>query len=229
MDNRNHYNILANLFRYPDDNYKDDVKKCEDMMLSLYPDVYLETLPFFNYVKNEEIDKVEEIFSMTFHIQAICFLDLGYVLFAEDYKRGELLVKIKDEQRRANNDCGNELADNLPNILTLMTKMEDKVFLDEFATRIVKVSLEKMLEEFNLARIELKNKVRLKKQKVLLVVDEQNRNIYQYAIQGLLSILKEDFKHVVYNDPIIIPTLGGDFIKNCSTGCATVETQQIKK
>jgi hypothetical protein len=45
---------------------------------------------------------------------------LGYVLFAEDYKRGDFLVKVKNEQRKVNNDCGEELADNLPNILTLM-------------------------------------------------------------------------------------------------------------
>lgn len=229
MDNKNHYNLLANLFRYPDGSYQSNAKKCGDMLFVEYPEIYLETLPFFKFIEEEPLSKIEEVFSMTFHIQAICFLDLGYVLFAEDYKRGEFLVKIKEEQRKANNDCGNELADNLPNILTLMPKIRELDFLDEFAARIVKPALEKMLEEFDLARIELKNKVRLKKQKVLLMPKLENRNIYQYAIQGLLSVVNEDFKSVVYNDPKIIPTLGGDFIKICSTGCSTVETQPIKK
>ena len=84
MKNREHYTILSNLFRYPDSDYKENVKRCEDLMIANYPKVYMDTLPFFNYVKNEDIFKVEEVFSMTFHIQAICFLDLGYVLFAED-------------------------------------------------------------------------------------------------------------------------------------------------
>ena len=229
MENRNHYNLLADIFRYPDENYKLNAKKCEDMLLANYPQIYLEAMPFFKFIKEEHLFKIEEVFSMTFHIQAICFLDLGYVLFAEDYKRGEFLVKIKDEQRLVANDCGNELADNLPNVLTLMTKMKDLDFLEEFASRIMKPALGKMLEEFDLARIELKNKVRMKKQKVLLVPNLENRNIYQYAIQGLLSVVNEDFKSMVYNDPKIIPSLCGDFIKNCSTGCATVETQPIKK
>ncbi|MBI2258015.1 MAG: hypothetical protein HYU67_03850 [Flavobacteriia bacterium] len=224
MKNRAHYTILSDLFRYPDSDYKEKVKRIEDLMIANYPAIYMDALPFFNYIKEEDLYKIEEVFSMTFHIQAICFLDLGYVLFAEDYKRGEFLVKIKDEQRKVNNDCGNELADNLPNILTLMTKMEDLNFLDEFAIRIVKPALEKMLEEFDLARIELKNKVRLKKQKVLLMPDEENRNIFQYAIQALRAIIVEDFKSVKYHDPKIVPTLGGNFIKNCSTGCSVPES-----
>lgn len=225
MRNRSHYILLANLFRYPDKEYKKNIEVCKQMLAKEYPLTFLKAMPFFEYIEKTDIDNIEEIFSMTFHIQAICFLDLGYVLFAEDYKRGDFLVKVKNEQLKVKNDCGDELADNLPNILTLMAKMEDMDFLDEFAIRIVKPALEKMLSEFDLARMALKNQVRLKKQRVLLETDEKNRNIYQYALQTIYDIVMEDFKHVKYNDPIIQPTLG-NFMKNCNTGCGPTSAPQ---
>src|SRR5690606_25269531 len=94
--------------------------------------------------------------------------------------------------------------------------------------RIVKPALEKMLHEFNFSRMELKNQVRLKKQRVLLAIDEENRNTYQYAIQALLNIVLQDFDSVKYNDPVIKPTLG-NFLKNCSTGCETTAKIQALK
>lgn len=225
MFNREHYNLLANLFRYPDEKYFDNVIKCKEMLLEKYPDIYIDTMPFFEFVIKEDVDKVEETFSMTFHIQAICFLDLGYVLFAEDYKRGDFLVKVKAEQEKIGNDCGNELADNLPNVLTLMAKLSDVVFLEEFSVRIVKPALEKMLHEFDMARMALKDKVRFKKQKVLLSVDEKNRNIYQHAIYAVLKVIQQDFQGAWYNDPIIKPT-PGNF---CDTGCETSSKLQTLK
>jgi nitrate reductase assembly molybdenum cofactor insertion protein NarJ len=221
MKNRDQYNKLANLFRYPDESYKQNVAECAKMLKENYHEAYAEILPFLQFVETKDLYEIEEVFGKTFHIQAICFLDLGYVLFAEDYKRGEFLVKMKDEQRRANNDCGDELADNLPNVLTLMAIMKDEEFLEEFAVRIVEPALSKMLAEFDTARMELKDKVRKKKQKVILMEDMQNKNIFQYAIQSLLYVVKEDFKSIVYNDPEIVPTLGGNFLKSCNTGCST--------
>ena len=221
MKSRDQYKLIADLFRYPDESYKQNVARCGKMLKQYYHEAYAEILPFIQFVEAKDLYEIEEVFGKTFHIQAICFLDLGYVLFAEDYKRGEFLVKMKDEQRRANNDCGDELADNLPNVLTLMTLMEDQEFLEEFAVRIMEPALSKMLAEFDTARMELKDKVRKKKQKVILMEDMENKNIFQYAIQSLLYVVKEDFKSIVYNDPEIVPTLGGNFLKSCSTGCST--------
>lgn len=221
METRVQFEYLANLFDYPKEDYKQKMQMTHQFLENTYESIVTPYQHFFEFVDNTSLFDIEELFSKTFHIQAICFLDLGYVLFAEDYKRGEFLVKMKDEQRRANNDCGDELADNLPNVLTLMAIMKDEEFLGEFAVRIVEPSLEKMLAEFDQARMELKDKVRKKKQKVILLEDMQNKNIFQYAIKALWLVVKEDFKSIKYNDPEIVPTIGGNFLKSCNTGCST--------
>ena len=219
MEVKEQYSRLADLFRYPDENYISNVNKCADNLKVNYPEAFEKLIPFTNWVNSHSIVEIEELFGKTFHIQAICYLDMGYVLFAEDYKRGEFLVQMKKEQANANVDCGEELADNLPNVMKLMSVMEDQTFLEEFAIRVVKVALEKMIKEFDESRIKLKDKVRKKKQKVIIMADLQNRNIYQSALEAMHSVVLDDF-HKTYNDPIIVPTFGVDAL-SCSTGCST--------
>lgn len=226
--NYQHYNSLANIFRYPDEKYKSNMKDCGLLLKEHYSSAYETLLPFLEWVEKTDLYEVEEVFGKTFHIQAICYLDMGYVLFAEDYKRGDFLVKMKKEQAKANNDCGEELADNLPNVLSLIPLMEDKEFVKEFAIRIMKPTLQKMLEEFDASRIALKDKVRMKKQMVIIMQDLENKNIYEYAIKALELVVNADFPEIKEDDPEIVPTIGGNFLKSCSSGCATT-VQTSKK
>jgi len=217
MKNNNHYNILANLFRYPKEDYAMNVNEAAIMLQENYPKAYEEIVPFVEVVNTKSPHEIEEIFGQTFHIQAICYLDLGYVLFAEDYKRGEFLVQIKKEQELVNNDCGEELADNLPNVLKLMSLMEDQEFLGELAVRVVIRAMHKMLEDFDVSRISLKQKVMKKKQKVIILENLEHKNIYQHAIQATLNVLEEDFKDLNYNDEVEKPDLTSAFLPNCGT------------
>lgn len=211
---------MANLFRYPQEGYIQQVNECALFLKDNYPGAFVELAPFIDWVNSKTLFEIEEVFGKTFHIQAICYLDLGYVLFAEDYKRGEFLVQMKNEQRVAKNDCGVELADNLPNVLTLLGMLKDEVFLGEFAERVMKPSLDKMLKEFDDARVALKDKVRRKKQKVILMEGLENKNIYQFALQSLYKVINADFKDDKYNDPVIVPTIGIDAL-SCNSGCST--------
>jgi nitrate reductase assembly molybdenum cofactor insertion protein NarJ len=54
-------------------------------------------------------DEYEELYTKTFDVQPICYLDLGYVIFGEDYKRGAFLLHMQEEQQKVNNDCGTDL------------------------------------------------------------------------------------------------------------------------
>jgi len=188
-----------------------------------YPEAHATLMPFHNVIAHQTLYETEELFSKTFHIQAICYLDLGYVLFAEDYKRGAFLVHMKNEQQKINNDCAEELADNLPNVLTLMAKLPDESFLDEMAVRIVIPALENMLKEFDMARMTLKTEIRRKKQKVIIQENLKHKNIYQFAIQASLQVLKEDFKESTYKNEMVKPDLSGSFL----TGCGSCEESPL--
>lgn len=219
MKVRQHYKVLADLFRYPGADYVANVNACSEELKESYPEAHDLLARFVSWVNTHDIHEVEELFGKTFHIQAICYLDLGYVLFAEDYKRGDFLVQMKREMANANLDPGEELADNLPNVLKWMSVMQDEEFLEEFSIRIMKPVLAKMIKEFDKSRIELKDKVRKKKQKVIIMPDLQNRNIYQSALEAIENVVTKDYS-AVYDDPVIQPNLGIDAL-SCGSGCAT--------
>jgi len=223
MKNFDHYNLLANLFRYPTEEYVENVLQCAKMLKKKYPRAHEMLLPFVEIIQQKTAIEIEELFGMTFHIQAICYLDLGYVLYAEDYKRGEFLVQMKNEQQKVNNDCGVELADNLPNALTLLPLLEDASFREELAVRMYIPALEMMIKEFDTARIALKTKIRKRKQKVLIQEDMKHKNAYQYAIQTVLDVLRADFEIEKYQEKQVQADPLSSFLPSCNGGCATPE------
>lgn len=224
MKDKIQYNLLANLFRYPQKGYVDQVDACAKFIQHQYPEAYNHLKKFQEIIHQKaDIYEIEELFGKTFHIQAICYLDLGYVLYAEDYKRGEFLVQMKNEQRKVNNDCGVELPDNLPNALTLLPLLDDKTFLDELVVRMYIPAIEMMVKEFESARIELKTKVRKKKQKVLIQEDLKDKNAYQYALMALLEVCLSDFKVTTFEEKKIKPDPLSSFLPNCEGACSPSE------
>lgn len=213
---KSQYEILSELFKYPTVGYHDKVNICMLMLQKKYPEAAKTFLRFSDYINSKTLYEVEEVFGFTFHIQAICFLDIGYVLFGEDYNRGEFLVNMKREQAKINHNCGEELADNLPHVLHLLGKSDDMELVQELAVRAVVPAVEKMLEEFQQSRMDLKIKVIKKKQKAIIMEDIVDGNIYQNAIQALLFVLKNDFEGIEYGKKVAEPSLS-NFLPNCGT------------
>ena len=228
MEKYRHYKHLAALFQYPGEGYQKKVKDCMQFLKYYNPQGAEELQTFWHFVMNEPQYVVEEVFNKTFHIQAICYLDLGYVLFGEDYKRGEFLVNMKQEQRNVSNDCGEELPDNLANVLTLLSISTDEQFINEFAVRILIPAIQKMLDEFEASRMEIKSRVMKKKHKVLIQENLPNKNIYQHALQSLLMIVQKDFEHIQFTETVVNPSIGGNFLVNCDS-CAPDQTSKPQK
>lgn len=220
MNRKDTYNAIAKIAAYPGSDYKECVNECMDIFRSHYPDSAREFERFASFVNSKSVHEIEEVYSITFHIQAICYLDLGYVLFGEDYHRGDFLVHMKREQEKVGNDCGAELADNLANVFTLMAKMPDDEFLNELAVRVVQPAMRKMLDEFDQARMDLKKKVIKKKQKAVILENVEGGNIYRNALKAILLVVEKDFAGIEYNDDVIEPNLGSSFLNDCGT-CST--------
>jgi len=137
MTDLTHYRLLAGLLEYPEAGYPQTVTGIFKFVDGKYPaaaaalERFIELLPADNNLLT-----MQELFTRSFDVQAIATLDIGYVLFGDDYKRGELLANLNKEHRNANNDCGTELADYLPNILRLMSLLQDEDLLQDMAYEI---------------------------------------------------------------------------------------------
>lgn len=190
------YKTFATLLFYPGNNYPETAVRCKELLKSDYPEAAELISPFTDYILSHNEDENQELYTKTFDVQPICYLDLGYVIFGEDYKRGAFLLHMQDEQLKAENDCGTDLADNISNMLILFTKSPNREFLDELAVKILIPGVVKMISEFKQARVDLKIKV-LKKLHNAIIQEELNHgNVYCNVFSALLYVLKTDFAHV---------------------------------
>jgi nitrate reductase assembly molybdenum cofactor insertion protein NarJ len=148
MKDITHYKLLAELFRYPSDELKTYLKKWSDIVSNYDPEMILKLDSFAVHIKEKPISFQQEYYIRTFDVQALCFLDIGYVLYGEDYKRGIFMVNIKKEQLKVSNDCGSELPDHLPNILTLLPKLQDKDLAEELICSMLIPAIHEMISKF---------------------------------------------------------------------------------
>jgi len=197
MDDRNHYRLLAGLFEYPDADYPEKIDRVRQFLDGKYVDATVELDEFIKRLPADDVLTMQELFTRSFDVQAIATLDIGYVLFGDDYKRGELLANLNQEHHKANNDCGTELADHLPNILRLMSILRDEELVRDLAYAIIAPALLEMIGEFAVERLEKKNKSYEKHYKTLIETPVAIKNdavtLYKFALNSLYQVLKQDF------------------------------------
>ncbi len=116
-----HYEHLAKLFDYPRRDYPAWVQSVYELLAGRYViaaaeiDTFAQSLPTDgDPFTPDALDEVQEIFTRSFDVQSITTLGVGYVMFGDDYKRGELLVNLNRELRGAGIECGGELPITCP-------------------------------------------------------------------------------------------------------------------
>lgn len=148
MKELSHYKLLAEMFRYPSLDLKTYFGKWRDIIAAYDRRLARKLDPFITHITEKPLSFQQEYYVNTFDVQAMCFLDVGYILFGEDYKRGIFLVNIKKEQLKVCNDCGSELPDHLPNILTLLPKMKDADLAEELICSLLIPTIHEMISRF---------------------------------------------------------------------------------
>ena len=199
MRNLNHYKILADIIDYPKTDFLQKIKSAGKFLTEYNDGTILIFNEFVQFLETTKISKIEELYFRTFDIQAVTTLDIGYVLFGDDYKRGKLLANLNQEHIAANNDCGTELADYLPNLLRLLPKITDDEFRNELVGIIILPALAKIISEFDIKNIDLKNKVYKKKYKTLIEQPENYNRIFLNPLLIIQRVLEKDF-----NAPVLV-------------------------
>jgi nitrate reductase molybdenum cofactor assembly chaperone len=170
MKDLTHYNLLAEMFRYPSDDLKAYSEKWRDIITLCDASLIGKLNLFLTHINERPLAFQQEYYVSTFDVQAMCFLDIGYVLYGEDYKRGIFLVNIKKEQIKAENDCGSELPDHLPNILTLLPKISDGDLAEELIYSLLIPALNELILKFR-----------------------DTTNLYKGLLEILMRIMETDF------------------------------------
>ncbi len=212
-----HYERFAALFDYPQSDYPSVVRVLCDLLETRYPAAANELEAFARALPGdggalleEQLDEVQEIFTRSFDVQSITTLGVGYVMFGDDYKRGEVLVNLNREHREVGVDCGTELPDHLPNVLRLVARWQDPEIRAEFVEEILHPALRMMIEEFGSSRMQERNRLYKKHFKTLIASSEERGTIFRIPLAALVAVLEEDFSF----SPREISEPASDFLRS---------------
>jgi len=202
-----HYPKLANLFQYPEEGFQKNISVICNEIKENYPKTENLLSDFEIFLNERTSQELQEYFVKTFEVKALCVMEVGYVLFGEDYKRGEFLVNIQNEHNKVKNDCKSELGDYLPNMLNLLPKIEDKNFADELGHSIMVPAIKQMVTKF---------------------LDKTN--VYLNVLKALVIVLEKDYAHLSLPQYQIPDVSSKQFFKKmggCAPGHCKPQKQQF--
>lgn len=189
-----HYDRLAGLFDYPSPTFAASVEAASGVLRQTHPEAAVMLQPFAEYISSATLIEMEELYTRSFDVQSITTLDIGYVMFGDDYKRAEILVNLNREHQEAGNECGTELPDHLPNVLRLLPKMKSAEMVDELVHKIVGPAIAKMKSEFSEERLEKKKALYKKHHKTVIAMSETHGLLYGRVLEALYEVLRRDFQ-----------------------------------
>jgi len=136
------YDLLARLLDYPEEGgYAVDVAHCIDALEDGYPEAAAMLCPLQEHVAGMSDEEVQELYTRTFDINAVCTLEVGWHIYGEDYARGAFLVKMRQELRDRELPESGELPDHLTHVLILLGRLEGEQ-ADELAARLGTIAYE---------------------------------------------------------------------------------------
>lgn len=191
-----HYSDLAELFDFPGPEYVARGRKLLGFLRENYPEAAAELELFMDVIPTGTND-LQELYTRTFDVQSLTTLGLGYVMFGDDYKRGDMLANLNREHLQAQNDCMGELSDHLPNVLRLIPLAKDQDFREELVGDLLVPALTLIIREFDPERVAKKDKNYQKHYKTLIDAPAgYDKLIFGRAFKTVLIVMTKDFQHV---------------------------------
>jgi len=187
-----HYADLAALFDFPGADYPARGRRLLAELGARYPQAVAELQLFVDAIPALP-EKLQELYTRTFEVQSLTTLSIGYILFGDDYKRGDLLANLNREHGLAGTDCHGELADHLPNMLRLIPLLKDEELREEMVTELLLPAVALMIQEFDPERLLKKDKNYEKHYKTLIETPVSDRTIFCRAFKALFQVMSEDF------------------------------------
>ena len=160
---------IADVLTYPGANYSEVVRKCAACASE---SCEKEVRRFAEAVAPLSTEAAQELYTQTFDLNPLCSLELGWHLFGENYERGLLLVRLRQELRACDLTESSELPDHLTHALRLIDRMDHERAAD-FIAAIVLPALMKMLQAF-----------------------AGKQNPYEHMLRALAMVLREAFPEI---------------------------------
>jgi nitrate reductase delta subunit len=116
---------FCQLLSYPGEHVLEASELLFIILQSQLPEAAEEVARFGAFVEQHDQRELEEAYTAAFEINPACALEIGWQLFGEDYDRGLLLVRLRQELRAHGLPESTELPDHLTHVLPLIGAMSE--------------------------------------------------------------------------------------------------------
>lgn len=129
------FQLFAVLLEYPTPALNRQAKECTEQLLDVCPPAAELLAGFCQFGEQEPLTRLEEIYTNTFDMQAVCYPYVGHYLFGESYQRSRFMARLNQGYREKGFAIGNELPDHLAVVLRFLGFCSEdefsQVLLDE--------------------------------------------------------------------------------------------------
>jgi nitrate reductase delta subunit len=142
------YQLFANLVEYPTPFLMDRVNECISLLTPLQREAADLLWGFRTFLSLTVLSRMEEVYTSTFDLNAVCYPYVGYHLFGDGNHRGMFLAGLKEHYQVSGFSAGNDLPDHLGVMLRYLARSQDEGEKEELLFLCMIPALKKMLEGF---------------------------------------------------------------------------------
>jgi nitrate reductase delta subunit len=122
------YRLFAHLLEYPTPALARQAQECIDLLQSVASTAAspvssqaADSLERFRcFAEQAPATRIQELYTGTFDLQAVCYPYVGYHLFGESYKRGMFMARLNEGYQERGYSAVNELPDHVAVVLRFL-------------------------------------------------------------------------------------------------------------
>jgi nitrate reductase delta subunit len=136
--------LFAELFEYPHSGVVQMARECQALIAPESAEAAALLGEFAAFAERTPHNTLEEVFTVTFDLNATCHPYIGYHMFGEDYRRSAFLLELKERFREHHFETGIELPDHIAVLLRFMAQCPDSELTEQIAREALLPTLEPM-------------------------------------------------------------------------------------
>lgn len=114
------FDLFAVLLEYPSTETIEQARDCLEQLKPTHPEAAEALEKFVRRLDQLSLEKMRELYTITFDMQPVCYPYVGYHLFGESYKRGAFMAQLNEAYHACEYSAGQELPDHLAVILRFL-------------------------------------------------------------------------------------------------------------
>jgi len=180
------YELFADILEYPTLAIYAQTRECVSVLAPIDDSACKKLNKFATFAAHTPLGRIEEVYTRTFDLQAVCVPYAGRHLFGEDPIRGMFMVKLRELYRSHNFKQDGELPDHISVMLRFLSIIDMGEERQELIDYCLIPSVKKMVKCFT----ENDNPCQGILEAVLLVLEDEGKDV-----PGRDESLRENDRH----------------------------------